>query len=501
MTNSALSMIALSLLVFCPCVVIASRIGTRQNSAVGVSAEALVAGNLVLNDRFELVESLWRKDVSSRRLEHAPLSYAVQQRFQDTRELYAGSFGEAWSAVDRQTGQKVVLKMFYTQDPAMPGKTKILTWNMARQLSQQNPKILTDLADAAAECTIAQDLQTKAAQDPVGASRLMRCFEDHVTSGKSTTGHAVRDEDQLYQVLEDCGVQPLSKWIEQNKAVAETNPAQYVAKSTRLFKQMLEGLRYLQLVQYVHHDVKPDNMVVKVQEDGSEILKFIDFGAVTKVSPENAAKSITSSAPFAPPEWFPPSKGFNYDAPWSYDLYQVAVTFDQMMTGTLFYSKLLNRAQWTGSKHRERLEVCSQKMRRDRVPQQQAQRACDREVELEQMDAAKSQATGSEVRLTRHWGKDQVNSVGTATTVKPFAEWGKQEVPKLLELLFGAGQVQRTYDNVARHYKAQALQSDWFPVFMAMIAFDPKKRPTPAHVLESKFLSNVKSVQDLTFRY
>jgi hypothetical protein len=220
---------------------------------------------------------------------------------------------------------------------------------------------------------------------------------------------------------------------------------------------------------------------------------------VTHVSYTNAQQPGVSTIPFAPPEWFPPAHGFDYRAPWSYDLYAIAVTFDEMMTGKSFFDKLLNEAEKTGLLTQRHMDICLQKMRMGRVPQDQAQQACGMEV---QMDAVKDRSKGSEYRLTHGWGSDRtvryrgVRGVGTQTVTESWFERAGNEVPKLQNFLFAQERVDAAYDGVVRRYQEMALRSHWFPIFMAMVSYEADARPTPQSVLDSRLLSDVDEVLD-----
>ena len=88
--------------------------------------------------------------------------------------------------------------------------------------------------------------------------------------GVSLTGHTVTDTQELFQVLEDCGGLPLSIWLtKQEPFMTGTGAAEHVRRSLILFKQLMEGLKYLTAFseKWVHHDLKPDNAVVKELKD------------------------------------------------------------------------------------------------------------------------------------------------------------------------------------------------------------------------------------------
>jgi len=306
-------------------------------------ADTLKEGALFAG-RFRMKHVLWRKALANgSRLEHIPLPVAMAKRFTNEKELQAGSFGETWGAYDTQTQRPVALKMFYSTGPS--GRY-FLTWAQAAGKQE----LQDQLSDAAGECLTAMKMQLYATSDPVGASRLMQCYEDHVTceecargqpSGKSTTNHDVQRNEPLYQILEDCageGGKGLDKWIQ-----TEVGTYQYEERAIFMFKELVEGLAYLTApdhdIKWVHHDLKPENTIVKVL-GGREYMKLIDFGSVTQITHANNKGTIPSTPTFAPPEWFKGTQ-FTVSSPASFDMYGAGSILNALFTGVEPTQKLM----------------------------------------------------------------------------------------------------------------------------------------------------------------
>eukprot|EP00929_Paragymnodinium_shiwhaense_P034476 TRINITY_DN18753_c0_g1_i4.p2 TRINITY_DN18753_c0_g1~~TRINITY_DN18753_c0_g1_i4.p2 ORF type:complete len:205 (+),score=40.00 TRINITY_DN18753_c0_g1_i4:150-764(+) len=64
-------------------------------------------------------------------------------------------------------------------------------------------------------------------------------------------------------------------------------------------KQLLEGLRFLNKLHFIHHDLKPANIVINKKG----YLKLIDFGATVRATRAwQQAEHLTSTPVYTPPE-------------------------------------------------------------------------------------------------------------------------------------------------------------------------------------------------------
>lgn len=466
---------------------LANEFDAASNSAV---AADLVAGAM-FGGRFRLLSALWRQGLGPERSEHIPLPDTVSRDFPDASELFAGSFGEVWRAHDTARGVNVALKMFYST--ARDGKRYFLTW----QLATGNERLARNLNAAGEECTIARQLQGYATGNPAGASRLMQCYEDHVTSGVSPTGHTVGENDPLYLILEECGTLPIDLWLKKNKerwlqerkdltdAQKERWPQEYVVRVLKLFRQFMEGLDYLTShdKKWVHHDLKPANLVIKELPDGEEVLKIIDFGAMTRASDEASRRYVVSTVMYAPPEWFNFTgefyhiQGYNNEHPASFDTYSAAAILSEMITGARMFMTLRSTAP---SPDMEKKAACNK----------------DRSCEMATVVAPVKAPGAEEYKLTKSWG----HSNATDGVVRPWKELAPKFVPKMESLLFTPEvEADSLYGPAVEFYRMASERKEWYPTFMSMLAFDPEVRATPKEVLQSRLLSRIKSIVDPDF--
>lgn len=174
---------------------------------------------------------------------------------------------------------------------------------------------------ATRECQIARDLQIYAEGDRSGANRFMKCFEDHTD----------RKAGPLYVVLEYCGDQSLTMWLEEH----HQHDTLSNALVNSVWSQLQEGLEYMVSYkrQWVHHDLKDANIVIDTRNKSDPQLKIIDFGTVTAVteSTEQPFRELLPATPaYAPPE----SSHQGFDCPWhSFDAYSAATIYVVMLVG------------------------------------------------------------------------------------------------------------------------------------------------------------------------
>jgi len=225
----------------------------------------------------------------------------------------------------------VIVKLLFKPNPQTNVK-EYIKWGTHGNLMGN------DLEEASQECKIAKKLHDVklVGQDQRGASRIMDCLEDHVSK------ELVKPTDVLYLVLEDCagnGGMELGDWIVKN-----INTAGYLSRVVKLFKSVLEGVAYLSEHRWCHHDIKPQNIMVKIETDGTETVKFIDFGGMVEVTPMKESVALNGMMPstpeYGPPELFSDIPvNFNSQYPHSYDIYSTGCVFYEMLTGERMFEK------------------------------------------------------------------------------------------------------------------------------------------------------------------
>mmetsp|Transcript_54903 Transcript_54903/g.163440 ORF Transcript_54903/g.163440 Transcript_54903/m.163440 type:complete len:472 (-) Transcript_54903:102-1517(-) len=456
--------------------ILASALAERQRFSallntedVEMLADQVREGSLFAG-RFTIKQSLWVKALgnSSGGIKHIPLAGSLKERFIHLKELYDGGFGEAWAAFDNEKSRPVILKFFYNTDQL--GRRYHLNWGFV----ERDPELKKMLQVAAGECPIAQKLQAYAASDPAAGSRFMRCWEDHVSCpecmkgkkwGFSTTGESVAWTQPVYHVLEDClgdDGQPLTKWIDMNHGQPN-----YVDRVLMIFKELMEGLNYLtdtrHDVTWIHHDLKPENLVVKIR-GGQEFLKIIDFGGVTEVKPATATgTSIATTPTYAPPEIFDGVQ-YSYDAPWSYDMYAAGCTLIDMATGVQMYTRL----HWE-------LSQADKSLIRAGCPSGVQGQQC---VTMKELIATKSTV---EPKITQSWGSSPSDE-------------------DIYKFLYGPC----AYPSTSWWWMPATLkktqQKEFGEMLVKMLALQPSMRPRPADVLQTEYMQNVRTFVDPDYK-
>merc|ERR1712151_684897 len=134
----------------------------------------------------------------------------------------------------------------------------------------------------------------------------MACYQHNIPNSE-----AVSSSEPLYMVLQNCGRDDLSTFM--GRHVAEGMWSAELVR--RIYEQLLQGLDYLS-PKYVHHDLKPENIIIKVTKtstykDGNNELPLIasrndelkafliDFGASFAVSGADQCKRTASTLGFA----------------------------------------------------------------------------------------------------------------------------------------------------------------------------------------------------------
>ena len=139
-----------------------------------------------------------------------------------------------------------------------------------------------------------------------------------------------RERSCIYYVTEFLQGQSLAQWI-------LDNPKPDLEKVRDMVAQMIKGLRAFHRKEMVHQDIKPENIMV----DQHGMIKIIDFGS-TRVSGLEEIHTpikqmhVEGTANYIAPELFD-----GYEATPKSDMYSLAVTIYEMLSGGHFpYGKL-----------------------------------------------------------------------------------------------------------------------------------------------------------------
>ena len=104
----------------------------------------------------------------------------------------------------------------------------------------------------------------------------------------------------------------------------------------RLIDQILLGLEHAHLAGLIHRDLKPDNVVVELAHDGTELPRIIDFGIAILRSPENpheAQRLTASGIMIGTPMYMAPEQAQLDPYDHRVDLFALGVILYEMLAG------------------------------------------------------------------------------------------------------------------------------------------------------------------------
>ena len=117
---------------------------------------------------------------------------------------------------------------------------------------------------------------------------------------------------------------------------------------------------YIHKQGYSHNDIKGDNIIVKINQDGTYYLYLIDYGSALNIGYEVSQRKMKLYNNFAPPEFFiPPQQhpqSFNIDS--QHDVYSIGTMFLRAIA--TFEDQL--RYDWTpeGLRHKINFKIRTQ---------------------------------------------------------------------------------------------------------------------------------------------
>jgi serine/threonine protein kinase len=99
----------------------------------------------------------------------------------------------------------------------------------------------------------------------------------------------------------------------------------------KLFLQICDGIGYAHSKGLVHRDLKPSNVIVVKDNDGSELVKIVDFGIVKITSPDS---NVTNGGDcFGSPNYMSPEQCQGNPVDWRSDIYSLGCCLYEMATG------------------------------------------------------------------------------------------------------------------------------------------------------------------------
>ncbi len=106
-----------------------------------------------------------------------------------------------------------------------------------------------------------------------------------------------------------------------------------------IMRQTTSGLEFLHLLNKVHRDIKPGNILLTKDENDSLLVKITDFGESRDII-EQSMKTVVGTLPFAAPEIFinmdatGPGTAFRYDS--KVDIFSLGLTFLAILQGKAY---------------------------------------------------------------------------------------------------------------------------------------------------------------------
>ncbi len=96
--------------------------------------------------------------------------------------------------------------------------------------------------------------------------------------------------------------------------------------------QVSRGIARAHDLEVIHRDLKPENIFIGKRDDGSDLVKLLDFGIARSMQD---SRLTGVGEVFGTPQYMAPERITSIDAGASQDLYALGVIFFEMVTGTL----------------------------------------------------------------------------------------------------------------------------------------------------------------------
>jgi len=208
------------------------------------------------------------------------------------RVLGGGGFGITYLAQDANLQLPVAIKEYFPAHVAVRGSDNAVSVRSAEAAERFDWGLERFIDEARALASFRHP----------NIVRVLRYFKDNGTA---------------YIVMDYESGDPLKHWVSRQPGLDH-------AALLRLVFPLLDGLEAVHKLNFLHRDIKPDNIYIRA--DGSPVL--LDFGAARRVSQEHDMTNIVSPG-FAPFEQYH-SKG--NQGPWT-DLYSLGAVLYWLATG------------------------------------------------------------------------------------------------------------------------------------------------------------------------
>ena len=132
------------------------------------------------------------------------------------------------------------------------------------------------------------------------------------------------DENTAYMVMEFLRGQTLADLIAEGPVP--------IPRALGIMIQIARGIARAHDFDVIHRDLKPENIFLCAREDGSDLVKLLDFG----IARSRSDSRLTGAGElFGTPQYMAPERIRSGDAGPSVDLYALGVIYFEMITGSL----------------------------------------------------------------------------------------------------------------------------------------------------------------------
>lgn len=199
------------------------------------------------------------------------------------KKLGEGSFGAVYAGVQPLIGKKVAIKLLH------------------KRMSSE-PEIVTRFIDEAR------------AVNRIGHRNIIDVFSFGVHEGS-----------QHYFVMEFCEGMTLGQLLQQKKRLLP-------AEAMPILRGIADGLDAAHQAGVTHRDLKPDNVFLMREKDGSFFPKLLDFGVAKLVREEGAQQTATGVA-IGTPRYMSPEQCRGKKVDHRTDIYALGCVTHEMLTG------------------------------------------------------------------------------------------------------------------------------------------------------------------------
>jgi serine/threonine-protein kinase len=105
-----------------------------------------------------------------------------------------------------------------------------------------------------------------------------------------------------------------------------------VDRAIHVMIQVARGVARAHDLEIIHRDIKPENIFLCRREDGSDLVKVLDFGIAKS---RQDSRLTTQGELFGTPQYMAPERIMGKDSGGSSDIYALGVVFFEMLTGEL----------------------------------------------------------------------------------------------------------------------------------------------------------------------